>query len=271
MSSFPLFSQAQPRPPVNPQQLVKEMVWNELKAAKEDQSHWMYQSRDDASDARQTREVVESKDGVIYRVIGAWGKPLSNEQQKEEDRRIQRLLTNTFEQRRQQVARDQDAKKAKEMLEMLPNAFFYTFNSEDEDTINLSFRPNPDFDPPTRETKVFHSMEGNMLIDRHQKRLKQLSGRLASDVEFGGGFLGRLKKGGTFEVQQTDVGGGHWQPVLTDVHINGRALFFKTIKEQQHEVCSNYKRVPDNLSLAQAAELLTKNSSSFALSLKPAP
>jgi hypothetical protein len=270
LGSFSLLSQAQNQPSTNPQQLVREVVANELKAAKEDQSHWMYQSRDDASDKRETREVVESKDGVIYRVIGAWGKPLSNEQQKDEDRRIQSLLSSPYQQRKQQVARDQDARKAKEMLEMLPNAFLYTFDSQDEDTVHLSFKPNPSFDPPTRETKVFHSMEGIMLVDRRQKRLKQLSGKLASDVEFGGGFLGRLKKGGTFEVQQSDVGGGHWQPILTDVHINGRALFFKTIKEQQHEVCSNYRRVPDNLSLAQAAEMLTKNASALSSVMKPA-
>lgn len=257
---------------INPQQLVKDVVANELKAAKEDRSHWMYQSREDDADGRQTREVVETKDGVIYRVIGVQGRPLSEEQRRQEDRRIQNLLRSPSEQRKQQRARDEDAKKAKDMLEMLPNAFSYTLAGEDENNFRLNFKPNPQFDPPTRETKVLHNMEGTMMVDRRQKRLKKLSGALASDVEFGGGFLGRLKKGGTFSVEQTDVGEGHWEAVLTDVHITGRALFFKTIKEQQHEVCSNFRRVPDNLSLPQAAELLTKNpSGDLSSALNPAP
>src|SRR5947209_17198243 len=241
------------------QELVKEVVANELKAIKDDNSHWMYFSNETAADGHQSREVVETKDGVIYRVIAMDGRPLSAEERRQEDQRIQKLLSNSSEQKKQQKARDDDAKKAKDMLQMLPTAFLYKVQSESESTIRLSFRPNPDFDPPTRETKVFHNMEGTMVVDRRQKRLKLLSGRLANDVEFGGGFFGRLHKGGTFLVEQTDVGGGHWQPVLTDVHITGRALFFKTIKEQQHEVCSKFHRVPDSLSLSQAAEMLIKN------------
>ena len=256
----------------DPRQLVQEMVANELKAAKDDQSHWMYQSRDDQSEGRQTRGVVETKEGVIYRVIAIQGRPLTDEEQRQEDQRIQRLLQSPGELRRQQRARDEDAKKAKDMLQMLPTAFIYTLVAQDETTFRLSFKPNPDFDPPTRETKVLHNMEGTMVIDRRQKRLKKLSGHLANDVEFGGGFFGHLKKGGTFSVEQADVGEGHWEAVLTDVQITGRALFFKTIKEQQHEVCSNFHRVPDNLSLSQGAELLTNNSShNLSSALKPAP
>jgi len=243
----------------NAQQLVKDVVFNELKATKDDNTHWMYFSNETAADGRQFREVVETKDGVIYRVMGVEGRPLSAEERNQEDQRIQKLLKNPGEQKKQQKARDEDARKAKEMLEMLPTAFIWKIQGEGESTVRLSFTPNPNFDPPTRETKVFHNMEGTMVVDRRQKRMKLLSGRLANDVEFGGGFFGRLKKGGTFLVEQTDVGGGHWQPVLTDVHITGRALFFKTIKEQQHEICSKFHRVPDSLSLSQAAEMLIKN------------
>jgi hypothetical protein len=255
----------------NAQQLVKDVVYNELKATKEDNTHWMYFSNETAADSRQAREVVETKDGVIYRVMGIEGRPLSPEERKQEDQRIQKLMKNPSEQRKQQKARDEDAKKAKEMLEMLPNAFIWKIQGENENTIRLSFTPNPSFDPPTRETKVFHNMEGTMVVDKRQKRLKLLSGRLRNDVDFGGGFFGRLKKGGTFLVEQTDVGGGHWEPVLTDVHINGRALFFKTIKEQQHEICSKFHRVPDSLSLSQAAEMLIKNPNGTEISSSEAP
>ncbi len=263
LSSLSLHAQS---PTVDPQLLVKDAVFNELRAAKEDNSHWMYLSREEDADGRQTREVVETREGVIYRVIAKQGQPLTSDQQQKEDRRIQRLLQNPDEQRKQQLARDQDAKKASDMLNMLPDAFIYSVAKLEGDDILLNFKPNPEFDPPTREAKVFHSMEGTMLIDEKQKRLKKLSGHLASDVEFGGGFLGRLKQGGTFTFEQTDVGEGHFEPILMEVHITGRALLFKSIKEQQYEVCTNYRRVPNTLSLTQAAELLTKNSPTDTLS-----
>ena len=62
-----------------------------------------------------------------------------------------------------------------------------------------------------------------------------------SDVEFGFGVLGKLQKGGTFEVVQSEVAPRDWEVSLLDVHITGRALFFHTIGKQQHEVRSQAK------------------------------
>jgi hypothetical protein len=78
-------------------------------------------------------------------------------------------------------------------------------------------------------------------------------------VVFGWGILGRLHKGGVFEVRQDEVAAGHWELTLVDVHITGKALFFKTIGEQQHEERSAFREVPGNLNLAQAVEMLKQN------------
>ena len=43
---------------------------------------------------------------------------------------------------------------------------------------------------------------------------------------------------------------------LLDVEMQGKALFFKTINVLDKEILSYYQRVPDNLTLEQAAELL---------------
>jgi hypothetical protein len=90
-------------------------------------------------------------------------------------------------------------------------------------------------------------------------RLRRLSGHLIDNVNFGFGILGKLKKGGTFEVDQADVGGGHWEVTKLDVHINGRALFFATIQEQQHEVMTGFQQVPPGTNLVRAAEMLKES------------
>jgi hypothetical protein len=77
-------------------------------------------------------------------------------------------------------------------------------------------------------------------------------------VKFGGGLLGDLDAGGTFDIQQQEVGPGHWEISLMKVDIKGRALFFKTISVQQDEKRTNFKRVPDQLTLAQAQDLVKK-------------
>jgi len=91
-------------------------------------------------------------------------------------------------------------------------------------------------------------------------RVSVLLNLLISDVDFGLGILGKLKKGGSFEVVQSEVAPRDWEVSLLDVNISGRALFFHTIGEQQHEVKSQFKPVPSGLSLAQAASMVAKNS-----------
>lgn len=85
-----------------------------------------------------------------------------------------------------------------------------------------------------------------------------------SNVTFGGGLLCRLQKGGTFYAQQKEVAPGDWELSLLDVHITGKALLFKTISEQQHQENTDFRSVPANVSLAQAAALVQEGTSTSA-------
>ena len=59
---------------------------------------------------------------------------------------------------------------------------------------------------------------------------------------------------------QSEVAPRDWEVSLLDVHITGRALFFHTIGEQQHEVRSHFESVPPDLSLRDAVSRATGNS-----------
>jgi len=67
---------------------------------------------------------------------------------------------------------------------------------------------------------------------------------------------GHLDKGGTFEVKQEPVARGFWELTALHVEMRGKVLFFKTIGVQQNYSRSNFRRVPDNVTLAQAAQML---------------
>jgi hypothetical protein len=45
-------------------------------------------------------------------------------------------------------------------------------------------------------------MEGTMLVDAEKRRLVQIDGRLAQDLELLGGLFGHLKKGGHLSVKR---------------------------------------------------------------------
>jgi hypothetical protein len=46
--------------------------------------------------------------------------------------------------------------------------------------------------------------------------------------------------------------------IRLNIEMKGRILFFKTIKLQQRECRSEFQRVPDDLTLGQAADILRR-------------
>jgi hypothetical protein len=101
-------------------------------------------------------------------------------------------------------------------------------------------------------------MQGEMTVNTKQERLAALNGRLMEDVKFGGGLLGHLDKGGKFEVRQAEVAPGQWEMTVLSVDMKGKALLFKTIGMQETENHSDFHRVSDDLTLAEAAGILNQ-------------
>jgi hypothetical protein len=125
--------------------------------------------------------------------------------------------------------------------------------------VKLSFRPNPNFRPLSLEARVFHDMEGEMWVDCKRERLAAFNGHLTQDVKFGLGLLGHLDKGGHFEVRQAEVVLGHWDMTTMSLEMTGKALLFKSIRVQKKENRRDFHQVADDLTLTQAADILTRH------------
>ena len=97
-----------------------------------------------------------------------------------------------------------------------------------------------------------------MAVDAAQHRIVSLKGRLVRDVKFGGGLFATLKAGGTFDVERRQTGAGVWQITETHVHIDGHALLFKSIAEQEDDMKSKFTQLPGEISLERAERELLK-------------
>jgi hypothetical protein len=124
---------------------------------------------------------------------------------------------------------------------MLPDAFLWTKGSENGDLLTLNFRPNPDFNPPDMQSRVLGIMAGQLIVSKDGHRIHTLRGTLTDDVLIGFGILGKLNRGGTFDVERRVVGDGRWQITETHVHIGGHALLFHTIGQQEDDVKTDWK------------------------------
>jgi hypothetical protein len=238
----------------DPVQIVRQAANAELAACRSDDSHWRY--RDDQRQLGLISFVVETPQGTVKQPIAKDGHPLSSEDRANAQAEMQRFVLNRDAQQKQQRDAANDDKQAQELLTMLPDAFVWTVRSTAAGLISLDYRPNPNFRPPDMEARVMGAMSGQMVVDQAQHRIRTIQGHLTQDVTIGWGILGRLKAGGTFDVERRQVSPGKWQITATSVHIQGHALFFKTISENQDEVKSDFVEVPHTTTLEQAANLL---------------
>jgi hypothetical protein len=234
---------------------VRDILQNELRAQAEDQSLWCYRKLTDKDGKQQLFATCQTKALEIDRLMAVNGKPLTEQQWNQENERIERLLNNRSQLKKEKQQQREDGEQATRMLRIVPDAFLFQEESSEGSRIKLHFIPNPVFRASGASEMVFHHMEGTLTLDVKQKRLVEISGRLNGDVKFAAGLLGHLDKGGTFYVKQQEVGPGCWEMTRMDVQMNGKALFFKTISVRTREIDTDFRAVPTAASIQQVAAL----------------
>lgn len=235
-------------------EIIRTAMQAELSADLNDHTRWRY--RDAKKDGTDTVSiVVETAQGSVKRMISRNGHPLNKEEAAAEEERVQWFIHDSEALAKQRRDGVQDGKNAEELLRMLPDAFLWNVQSEDARTITLHFQPKPEFHPPDMQSRVLGEMVGELVVNKEQHRIETIRGKLVEDVTIGWGLLGRLHEGGTFRVERREVAPRLWQITETHVHIEGRALFFKNIGQEQDEVQTDFTQVSAGTTLEQAAEM----------------
>jgi len=237
-------------------EIVTTVVKNELDADYNDHTPWMYRDAYKSPDKDIVKIVIETPQGNLSEVIEEHGGPPSAQVHQDDLNHIQQMVTDPALRARMKKAEQHDGQQAREMLNLLPKAFIWKIVDRSNGDVKLTFTPDPNFSPDSMSGKVLAAMSGTLVVEESHMRLKDLSGRLDHDVTFAWGILGRINAGGTFRIIRADVGYGSWQITAMHVHISGHALFFKTIGDQEDEITSEYHRVPQDVNIGKAAEML---------------
>ena len=231
---------------------VQMAVNAELDANNTDKSIWIYRESNITPEKNVVYTSIETPQGTLRRLIEQNGHALSPQAAAAETHRIKNYLNDPSAQAKARHAAEHDGAQAEELLKMLPIAFIWTRGEESGDLLTLNFRPNPDFDPPDMQSRVLGIMAGQLIVSKDGHRIHTLRGKLTQDVLIGFGILGRLDRGGTFDVERRVVGDGRWQITETHVHIGGHALIFHTIGQQEDDVKTEWK--PSTAQTLQEAE-----------------
>jgi hypothetical protein len=243
-------------PTESPHDLVKDVVYNELQERRQ-VSLWQYHVEKRVASVATIEQEVETRSGPVYRVLARQGKPLDQAGQNKETERLNNLLRNPSEQARMKQDHDTEEQRLQRLMAAMPDAFTYAYDGATEGNLRLTFQPNPAYNPSNYETRIYHALAGEVWIDARLKRLVKIDAHIVNQIDFGYGLLGKIEKGGTFQVGREQVSDTRWKTNLLDVHVSGRIVFFKAISKDQREVRSNFRPMPANCSVQDAVTLLS--------------
>ncbi len=253
-------------PSVNPEELVRKAVQNEINASKASTAHFLFRGIKTMAKNSTTRIYVETSEGTAGMIVAYDGRPLTSEQQRAERARIERFVNNREELRKKEKQEREDDDRTMRIMRALPDAFVFEYAGEEKGTtgighagdplVKLKFKPNPHYRPPSRIEEVLTGMQGEVLIDAARFRIAAINGTLFREVGFGWGILGRLDRGGHFIVHQEAVDANDWEISTMSLKITGRILLVKSLNFESTEVFSGFRPVPSNLTFAEAVKML---------------
>lgn len=257
--AFQAASQTQP-PNVPATELVRQTVAHELAAANAS-GHYRYRIDEQTPRGSETRDMVETRKWLIGRLVLKNGQPLPPAQRQREDERLRDLLTNPAHLERFQIQAHKDEARVRRMIKSLTEAFLFQYdgtekNGSGRELIRLKFRPHASLTPRSLELRVLQGMEGAMLIDPMDERLVRVEAKLFRDVDFGWGIFGRIRRGGSFLLEQQGVGNDRWAITTLSMHYTSRIVLFVNTRTDSVSKASNFHRMSNDLTLQQGLELL---------------
>jgi hypothetical protein len=253
-------STAVPQKAASAQQIVATMLANEAVAAQH-RGRYAYLSKersDRTGGHLWTEKLVETSVGKVRMLLAEDGQPLSPERIAQERGRLAGVVADPAAfQRKEQALKDDEA-HARTMLTLLSKAFLFGDVRQQGGELLIDFQPNPQYEPQSLEERVLHGMSGSMMIDAKAMRLHHIEGRMPTDVSIGFGLLATIHAGSSFATSRDPTSNSatpEWKTTLIDSAIDGKAILFKAIARNEHAEHSNFVRVPDDLSVAQAVAI----------------
>ena len=205
-----------------------------------------------------TERVVETAMGKVRLLLAEDGKPLSADRQASEKLKLKEIAEHPDLFQRHEQAMKNDEEHAEQMLALLHKAFLFDEPRSEGGDVRIGYRPDPAYQPKTMEEKVLHAMSGAVLVDERTLQLHKIEGKIPADVSLGYGIFGTVHAGSSFSTTHEMEPGGEWKDAMVNTAIEGKAMLFKEIGRNEHVVHSEFKRLADNISVADAVALLVK-------------
>lgn len=207
-----------------------------------------------------TREVIESRDGNVARLMERNGAPLTVEENEGERARLQGILDDpeAFLKRHHRTGADRGY--ASELVKQLPSAMLWSYvpgqpqlPEVNRTQIVLDFTPDPHYKPPSLLTEGLTGISGRVWIDAESHTLLRVEGHILHPLDFGwGGVLARVGQGGTVSLEQRPVGEHRWVYTHMGEDVTVREVLVHTVAEKSQINAWDAQLLPEPVSLQEA-------------------
>ena len=211
-----------------------------------------------------TREVMESREGTVARLVQRNGAPLTPEEDAAERDRLNEILSSP-EAFLRHHRRDKAALSyATELIHAMPEAMLWSYapgqpqvQAASGPQIVLDFLPDPHYKPRSLVTEGLTGIAGRIWIDERTRCVVRIQGSILHPVDFGwGGMLARINEGGTVAFEQMPAGPQRWLFSQLEEHISIREVMVRTVKENTRMNAWDVQPLPAQISFQDAVHEL---------------
>jgi hypothetical protein len=253
---------------------VPAKVWAEDAAAREIaiighagsyiryRQHTVEARRDDQR-RDELREVIETKDGTVARLVMRDGRALTAEEDQAERDRLTGLVEHPAEFQRHVKKESNSKDQAVAMIKVMPEAMIFTYAPDqtpatcsESPQVVLDYVPDPKFNAPTTESEALSGLRGRIWIDRNTKAIVRMTGEIFQPVNFGWGILAHIYPGGKLDLEQADAVEGRWNMTSFHEHVTVKALMVKTINVNSEVRSFDFQQVPGGIGYQDAVKIL---------------
>lgn len=223
-----------------------------------------YRIRRAGSRGDTTREVMESREGPVARLVARDGRPLTAEEDAAERDRLNSILADPDAFVRRHKRERAGREYAVEVMHALPGAMVWTYapgqpqlSNAHVQQIVLDFTPDAHFKPPTIVTEGLTGIAGRVWIDANTRCVLRIKLRILHPLNFGwGGMLARVSEGGTVELEQMQAAEHRWFYSHLSEHVTLREMLVHTVSEDSESSAWDAKPLHGPISVQDAVHEL---------------
>lgn len=184
------------------------------------------------------------------RMLERHGKPLTADEQRKEQERLDKLAAkfeNESPAQRQRRLADYDKKREKErdFLREIPDAYNFRLLGNEQiaghDTWVIEATPNSSYKPKSSDAKWFSKIRGKFWIDTAAYEWVRLEAETTDTISFGL-FLARIAPGAKLVFEQTRVNDEVWLPKRQIVRGSARLGLVKKMSVEQEVDWSSFRK-----------------------------